>query len=63
MVMTLGQDYIAKISSRGTITIPRGIRKQYNLRRGQDIAFIEDEGKLVIIPIVNLAELRKDFIF
>ncbi len=56
--MTLRE--IAKINERGNVTIPRNIRNKYRLTPGTEIAFIEEEGKLIIIPIKDLEELRKD---
>ena len=56
--MTLKE--IAKINERGNVTIPRILRKKYCLTPGTEIAFIEEEGKLIIIPIKDLEELRKD---
>ncbi len=58
MKMTLKE--ITKINERGNVTIPRILRKKYGLTPGTDIAFIEEEGKLVIMPIKDLEELRKD---
>ena len=51
---------IAKINERGNVTIPRILRNKYFLKPGTEIAFIEEEGKLVIVPIKDLEELRKD---
>ena len=56
--MTLKE--IAKINERGNVTIPRILRNKYCLTPGTEIAFIEEEGKLIIIPIKDLEELRKD---
>jgi AbrB family looped-hinge helix DNA binding protein len=51
---------IVTITDRGTITIPANLRKRLNLEAGAEIALIEDEGKLVFVPIVDLENLRKD---
>jgi AbrB family looped-hinge helix DNA binding protein len=38
-----------KISARGQITIPRGIRKKMNLKSGDTVAFVEEEGKVYVL--------------
>ena len=52
---------IATVTDRGTITIPANLRKKFNLTPGAEIAFIEDEGKLLFVPLVDLESIRKDF--
>jgi len=53
---------IVKITRRGMITIPLGLRKKFNLKIGSSVALIEDEGKLTLIPLYNVEELRENFI-
>lgn len=36
---------LAKLTSKGQITIPRDIRKKMNLRTGDKIIFFEENGK------------------
>ncbi len=48
------------ITNRGMITIPSKFRKRYNLKDGNKVFIIEDEGSLKIIPIKSEEELRKD---
>ena len=52
---------IATMTDRGTITIPASLRKKFNLKPGAEIALVEDEGKLLVIPIVDIETIRKDF--
>ena len=52
---------IVRVSNRGTITLPVAIRKKFNLKAGDTVAFIEDEGQLAFVPIVDLESIRKDF--
>jgi AbrB family looped-hinge helix DNA binding protein len=35
---------IAKVTSKGQITIPRDIREKMNLKKGDKIVFFEDNG-------------------
>ena len=37
---------IAKVTSKGQITIPRDIRAKMNISRGDKIVFFEDNGKI-----------------
>ena len=42
------------------ITIPSAFRKIYDLKDGDKVLIIEDEGALKIIPLKAKQELRKD---
>jgi len=46
------------ITNRGMITIPAGFRKNFNLKDGDKVLIIEDEGTLKIIPIKDPESLR-----
>ena len=46
------------ITNRGMITIPAGFRKNFNLKDGDKVLIIEDEGTLKIIPIKDPETLR-----
>ena len=46
---------LAKITSKGQITLPVAIREMLNLKTGDKVAFIEDNGKCVIVNPVSLA--------
>ncbi len=48
------------ITNNGMITIPAALRKKYNLKDGDKVLVLEDEGNLKIIPIIPIEELRKD---
>jgi AbrB family looped-hinge helix DNA binding protein len=52
---------VVKVTSRGMITIPLMLRKKYDLKEGSKIAILEDEGKMCLIPLADIEELRKDF--
>jgi len=36
---------VARVTSKGQITIPRDIREKMNIKRGDKIIFFEDNGK------------------
>jgi AbrB family looped-hinge helix DNA binding protein len=46
------------ITNRGMITIPAAFRKTFNLKDGDKVLIIEDEGTLKIIPIKDPESLR-----
>ncbi len=46
------------ITNRGMITIPAAFRKSYDLKDGDKVLVIEDEGALKIIPLKNPDKLR-----
>jgi len=54
---------LAKITSKGQITIPIMIRRLLNLSDGDKVAFIEKDGNFMIVNPVSLAidEARAGF--
>jgi antitoxin PrlF len=54
---------IAKVTSKGQITIPVEIRKKLNLKNGDKVFFIEDQDKVFIINAAKAAffNLQKAF--
>jgi len=46
---------LAKITSKGQITLPINIRKALNLRDGDKVAFIENNGQYILVNPVLLA--------
>ena len=54
---------LAKITSKGQITLPISIRRELNLKEGDKVAFIEKDGNYILVNPVSLAidELRKSF--
>ena len=40
---------LAKVTSKGQITIPLAIRKQLGVREGDKILFVEENGKIVLM--------------
>jgi len=45
---------IAKITSKGQLTLPIGIRKKLNLNTGDQVAFYEQNGNLVMVNVNRL---------
>lgn len=54
---------LAKITSKGQITLPIAIRKKLNLKDGDKVVFIEKDGNYIIVNPVSLAidEVREEF--
>jgi len=49
---------IAKVTSKGQVTIPIDIRRKLGVKAGDKILFIEEEGKVCILN-ASLEALRK----
>ena len=54
---------LAKITSKGQITIPIGIRRFLNLSDGDKVAFIKQDDKFILVNPISLAieEARAGF--
>lgn len=46
---------LAKITSKGQITLPINIRRALNLKDGDKVAFIEKDGQYMLVNPVSLA--------
>ncbi len=53
---------IVHMTNRGMITIPASIRKKYNLQDGQPLAIIDQDDKMILIPIIDFEKERKNFL-
>jgi len=49
---------IAKITSKGQVTIPIDIRRKLGVKEGDKILFVEEEGKIYILN-ASMEALRK----
>lgn len=49
---------IAKITSKGQITIPKEIREKLNLKEGDKVIFIEEGDKIIIVNAAKFAFLN-----
>ncbi|MDR0355583.1 MAG: AbrB/MazE/SpoVT family DNA-binding domain-containing protein [Deltaproteobacteria bacterium] len=54
---------VAKITGKGQITIPIGIRKKLGVKEGDKVVFIEDDGRIVVANAakIALANIRAAF--
>lgn len=41
------------VTSKGQITIPAALRKQMGIRQGAEVAFMVEDGKVVLVPVPN----------
>lgn len=56
MITMTGKSAI--INKKGMVTIPAKLRKKHDLHEGSEVAFIELEGAIVLIPILDFESLR-----
>ena len=59
-VKNIIKEKLVTITNQGMITIPAPFRKIYNLKNGDKVLIVEDEGTLKMIPLKELEEIRKD---
>jgi antitoxin PrlF len=54
---------IAKVMSKGQVTIPIGIRKKLNIKEGDKVVFIERDGNIIIsnYAMIALQKIQNDF--
>ncbi len=54
---------LAKVMSKGQVTIPVSIRKRLNLKEGDKVIFLEKDGNIVIAnsAMVVLAQVQEEF--
>ena len=46
-----------KVTNRGMITIPAGIRKKYDIRDGKEFFLVDDlDGALLLVPFIDLEQ-------
>lgn len=48
------------VTNQGMITIPAAFRKSFDLKDGDKVLVVEDEGSLKLIPLKNEEEIRKN---
>lgn len=53
---------VSRISSKGQVTVPKSIRNLLNLSEGDRVAFIEENGKVVITKasLIALRQLQNE---
>ncbi|MBI5141232.1 MAG: AbrB/MazE/SpoVT family DNA-binding domain-containing protein [Nitrospirae bacterium] len=48
---------VARMTSKGQVTIPADVRKRLNIRSGDDLDFrVEPNGTVIILPITRRAQ-------
>ena len=54
---------LAKVTSKGQITIPKSIREMLNLKEGSKIIFLENGNEIVIknAAMLSLEKIQKEF--
>lgn len=46
---------MSRMSSKGQVTIPKSVRERLNLKEGDKVAFIEENGKITITKASTLS--------
>lgn len=49
---------ISTVTTKGQITIPASIRSYFHIKPNDKIDFIIDDGRIIVIPVKTLKELR-----
>jgi antitoxin PrlF len=49
---------LAKVTSKGQVTIPNEIRKKLGIGKDDRVDFILEEGRAVLVPVKTLKDLR-----
>lgn len=49
---------LAKITSKGQVTIPNEIRKKLGIGKDDQIDFVIEEGRVILVPVKTLRDLR-----
>ena len=47
-----------RVNSKGMVTIPKELRKKYRIKEGSEVAIIEVNGEIQLLPILELNEMR-----
>ena len=50
---------LAKVTSKGQITIPIDIRRKLGIKEGDKLLFVEDEGKIILMKNSSLTALKE----
>jgi AbrB family looped-hinge helix DNA binding protein len=58
LVEKLSNESAVTVSNHGRVTIPAMLRKKFSIKDGDRVTFIEDEGTLRIIPLLDLESIR-----
>jgi AbrB family looped-hinge helix DNA binding protein len=49
---------VMRVNSKGMVTIPSELRKKYKIKEGSEVAIIEVNGEIQLLPILELNEMR-----
>jgi AbrB family looped-hinge helix DNA binding protein len=47
----MGDTKYAAVNAKGQVVIPASIRNRFDIKRGTKIAFVEEQGRLLIQPV------------
>ncbi len=49
--------YVATISKKGLMTLPSKLRRKFSIEEGSKVKLIEQDGQIILVPIVPLHKL------
>ena len=52
IILTMGIEY-ATVKAKGQVVIPVDIRRKFQIEEGTRVAFLEEEGRLLIQPVTD----------
>jgi AbrB family looped-hinge helix DNA binding protein len=44
---------ISTVTSKGQLVIPSKLRRKFGIRKGTQVAFVEDSGRLILQPLTS----------
>ena len=47
------------VNSKGMVTIPAKVRKKYGIKEGSEIAILEIEGEIKLVPLLDYNQLQE----
>ena len=59
-IKTIIKEKLVTITNQGMVTIPAICRKMHNLKDGDKVLIVEDEGTLKMIPLKEIEEIQKE---
>ena len=59
-IKTIIKEKLVTITNQGMVTIPAIFRKMHNLKDGDKVLIVEDEGTLKMIPLKEIEEIQKE---
>jgi len=43
----------SRVTTKGQVTIPAAVRKQLGIHQGDQVGFVYEDGKVIILPVIK----------